>query len=132
MGWQLMLLTECHFHSGRQRLSRCPRTHTHTDSPPVTGLGTREKGNKDGRRQGEGKNVKGGEHVSAFVHLPHALVFTIRYTERKEKLDSFIIFPFVHPFSLSIIGLPFFLRGSPSILFSVQKTAICTGLKALI
>lgn len=128
MGWQLMLLTECQLHSGRQWLSRCPRTHTHTDSPPVTGLGTREKGNKDGRRRGEGKNVKGGEHVSAFVRLPHALVFTIRYTERKEKLD------FLSILSLCplLVFLSFFLRGSPSILFSVQKTAICIGLKALI
>lgn len=127
MGWQLMLLTECQLHSGRQRLSRCPRTHTHTDSPPVTGLGTREKGNKDGRRRGEGKNVKGGEHVSAFVRLPHALVFTIRYTERKEKLDSFIIFPFVHPFlfcpllvflSFFEVLLPFFLA------FRKQQSAL--------
>lgn len=77
---------------------------THTPKPhvwlclPVTGFGTGEKGNKDGRSRGEGGNVKGGEHVSAFVRLPQMLVITIRFNERKEEFASFIIFLSVHHF----------------------------------
>jgi len=105
-------------------------THTRTHCQPVTGTGTREKGNNYGRRLREGKNVKGGEHVSAFVRLPRALVFAIRYTERKEKFDSSIIFSSVHHI-LSVRYCSFFLFfsiRSPSILFRVQKTTSYTGL----